>query len=370
MTQGRNGSPPRLWVVGGVGGRASGRMGFTLLGMLMVGLLGLFRVAGVLSAAGQQAGAPTAGGAPAADLLARQGEDTLISPTDLLFIQVFDVDQMTREYRVSVTGKVDFPLLPEPVPVAGLTTQQAAQAIAQKCIEAAVLSHPQISITIRESRLHSVAVAGAVRSPQIYPLFAPISLLDLITQAGGVLDDAASVVTITRGEAARRVLGEEAQGGGEAKTSATPGTVTVNLRRLLATGDPKLNLEVYPGDRVNVQRAGVVYILGAVNRAGGYVLSDSRQDMTVLKALALAGSLSAYAKDKKAVLLRPNPAAPNGRDEIQINLHAMLRGNIADRPLAANDILFVPDNTMLKALHRGADIGATAAAFAALYTVE
>jgi polysaccharide export outer membrane protein len=345
-------------------------MGFTLLGMLLVGLLGLFLVPGVLSAAWQQTSAPTAGGALAADLLARQGEDTLISPTDLLFIQVFDVDQMTREYRVSVTGKVDFPLLPEPVPVAGLTTRQAAQAIAQKCIEAGVLSHPQIGITIRESRLHSVAVAGAVRNPQIYPLFGPISLLELLTQAGGVADDAASVVTITRGEAARRVLGEEAEGGGEARAPATPGTVTINLRRLLATGDPKLNLEVYPGDRVNVRRAGVVYILGAVNRAGGFVLSDSRQDMTVLKALALAGSLSPYAKDKKAVLLRPNPAAPNGRDEILINLHAMLRGNIADRPLAANDILFVPDNTMLRALHRGADIGATAATFAALYTVE
>ena len=116
MTRGRNGSPSRLEVVGDVGGRAHGRMGFTLLGMLWVGLLGLFWGPGALSAAWQQASAPTAAGAFAADLPARQGEETLISPYDVLFIQVFDVEQMTHEYRVSGTGGVDFPLLPDPVP--------------------------------------------------------------------------------------------------------------------------------------------------------------------------------------------------------------------------------------------------------------
>jgi polysaccharide export outer membrane protein len=128
-----------------------------------------------------------------------------------------------------------------------------------------------------------------------------------------------------------------------------------------------LNVAVYPGDRVTVQRAGIVYILGAVMRAGGYVLTDARQDMTVLKGLALAGYLSPYAKGKKALLLRPNSSAPSGREEIPVDLHAMLQGHAPDRPLQSNDILFVPDSTALKALHKSADVALNTAGLAVLY---
>jgi polysaccharide export outer membrane protein len=301
-----------------------------------------------------------------------KAEETLISPNDLLFIQVFDVEQMTREYRVSETGTVDFPLLAEPVPVAGLTPQRAAKAVAQKCIEAGVLTRPEISVTVRESRLHSVAVAGAVKNPQFYPVLGRISLLDILTQAGGEADDAGTIVTITRGEASRRVLAasrEPAAPGEDPKSTSSPGTVTINLQRLQETGDPNLNVYVYPGDRVTVQRAGVVYVVGAVNHAGAYRLTEAQQDMTVLKAIALAGYLGPFAKAKRAVLLRPNPSAPAGREQIPLNLQAMLKGNAADRPLQSNDILFVPDSTALKALHRGADIAGMAAGYAAVYAV-
>jgi polysaccharide export outer membrane protein len=153
------------------------------------------------------------------------------------------------------------------------------------------------------------------------------------------------------------------------KSSSLPSTVTINLQRLLETGDPSLNVNVYPGDRVTVQRAGIVYVLGAVNKAGGYVLSEARQDMTVLKALALAGDLKSTAKAKKTMILRPNPSAPKGRQEIPIDLHAMLKGHASDRPLLENDILFVPDSTALKALHRSADVVANTAGLAVLYRV-
>jgi polysaccharide export outer membrane protein len=340
--------------------------------LLWTGLAILVSTCGASLAASQQesagGGAAVAPGGTAQQAL--RAEETLISPNDLLFIQVFDVDQMTREYRVSGAGMLDFPLLPEPVPVAGLTPQQAAAVISERCIKAGVLSRPQISVTVRESRLHAVAVVGAVKNPQIYPVFGRIALLDILTLAGGVADDAGSTVTITRGEDSRRVLAAEAgsAGGAEKSPSVSP-TVTINLQRLLENGDPSLNVNVYPGDRVTVQRAGIVFVLGAVNRAGGYLLSEAHQNMTVLKALAFAGDLKSTAKAKKTIILRPNPSAPNGREQIPIDLHAMLKGSAPDRSLLSNDILFVPDSTALKALHRGADIAGMAAAYAAVYTV-
>jgi polysaccharide export outer membrane protein len=213
-----------------------------------------------------------------------------------------------------------------------------------------------------------VAVAGAVKNPQVYPVFGRITLLDILLQAGGVADDAGSSVTITRGEVSRRVLASEGGGAVEGgKSPPVPPTVSIDLRRLQETGDPSLNVAVYPGDRVTVQRAGVVYVMGAVTRAGGYVLSDARQDMTVLKAIALAGYLSPFAKPKKALLLRPNSSAPGGREEIPVNLHAMLKGHAPDKALQSNDILFVPDSTALKALHKSADVAVTTAGYAAIY---
>jgi polysaccharide export outer membrane protein len=342
-----------------------------MLGLLLMGLAGLVCALGVSPAASekQNVGESKAGTKGGVEQQALNAEETLISPNDLLFIQFFDVDQMTREYRVSGGGTVDFPLLPEPVRVGGLTPQQAAEAISQKCIEAGVLSRPQISVTIRESRVHAVAIAGAVKNPQIYPVFGRIALLDILTQAGGVADDAGSSVTITRGEVSRRALAAAGGAGEAGKSPPVPATVSINLQRLLETGDASLNVDVYPGDRVTVQRAGVVYVLGAVNRAGGYLLSDARQDMTVLKAIALAGDLKSIAKGKKAMILRPNSSAPNGREEIPIDLHAMLKGHASDQPLRSNDILFVPDSTALKALHKSVDVAANTAGLAALYKV-
>jgi len=118
-----------------------------------------------------------------------------------------------------------------------------------------------------------------------------------------------------------------------------------------------------------VQRAGVVYVLGAVNHAGGYVLSEARENMTVLKAIALAGYLSAFAKPKKTLLLRPNSSAPSGREEIPVDLLAMLKGHAPDKALQSNDILFVPDSTALRALHRSADLAATTVSYAAIYAI-
>jgi polysaccharide export outer membrane protein len=339
-------------------------------GLLLVGWFGLVSARGALPAAwakdnpGNSKG-DTKGKVETPPL---NSEETLISPDDLLFIQVFDVDQMTREYRVSAEGTLTIPLLAEPVPVAGLTAQKAAEAISRRCIEAGVLSHPQISVTIRESRVHAVAITGSVKTPQIFPLFGRMSLQDILVQAGGLSEDAGSSVTVTRGEISRRVLAAKAGAPvGEGNSIPVPQTVNIDLRRLLEVGDPSLNVDVYPGDRVTVQRAGVVYVLGAVNRSGGFLLTEARQDMTVLKALALAEYLRSTAKAKKTLLLHPNPSAPGGREEIAINLSDMLKGRVPDRPLHENDILFVPDSTALKALHASAQIAATDIGWAAIY---
>jgi polysaccharide export outer membrane protein len=169
------------------------------------------------------------------------------------------------------------------------------------------------------------------------------------------MDDAGSTATITRGEAALRSFGLTTEKDLESSQSLIPATVTVNLKRLLETGDPSLNVEVFPGDRVTVPRAGIVYVVGAVTRSGGFPMTSAREEMTVLKALALAGDVTSTAKKKKAMIIRKTPALPGGREEIPVDLNAVLAGSSPDRALQANDILFVPDSGSKRALRRAAD---------------
>jgi hypothetical protein len=67
------------------------------------------------------------------------------------------------------------------------------------------------------------------------------------------------------------------------------------------------------------------------------------------------------------MILRPNSSAPGGREEIPVDLRAMLKGHAADKALQSNDILFVPDSTAMRALKRASDVAVSAAGFAVVY---
>lgn len=144
-------------------------------------------------------------------------------------------------------------------------------------------------------------------------------------------------------------------------------TFSVDLNRLTESGDPLLNVELYPGDRVTVQRAGIVYVVGAVNRSGGFPLKTGQEDMTVLQAMALAEGLKPIAAQKKAMIIRKSQAATNGREEIAVNLTKVLAGHQHDTRLQADDILFVPESAGKKALARGTEVAVTMATYGIIY---
>ena len=90
--------------------------------------------------------------------------DFLITPDDVLEIIVFDVPQMSRQYRVSPSGVIVFPLLAEPIHAAGMTPAQLSQAIATELRNSGMVSNPQVNVEVKESRLHSVAVTRNMAS--------------------------------------------------------------------------------------------------------------------------------------------------------------------------------------------------------------
>jgi polysaccharide export outer membrane protein len=293
--------------------------------------------------------------------------DCIISPDDVLSISVYDAPDVTGEYRVSPTGQIEIPLLAAPISAAGLTPTQLSDLISETYRKAEVYSHPRVTVAIKESRVHAIAIAGAVKKPQIYPVFGKTTLLDLLSQAEGLEDDAGSLAIVTRGDIATQILKSSGPCGTTSQPSFCDNPFSVDLSRLAETGDPHLNVDLYPGDRVTVQRAGIVYVVGAVNRPGGFPLKAGQEKMTVIQALALAEDLKPTAAQNRAMIIRKNPAATDGREEIAVNLTKVLEGHEHDTRLQANDILFVPDSAGKRALRRGAEAAVTAATWGLIY---
>jgi len=279
---------------------------------------------------------PTAVAAPGA-------ADFIIGPDDVLDISVFDVPELSHQYRVDPGGTISVPLIAEPLRAGGLTPVQLADRLATELRERGLVSDPHVSVVPRESRGHSVAITGAVRNPQVYPVLGQTHLLDLLSQAGGLTDSAGSTARITRAA------------GNVADSSASPEIITVDLKKLFDGSDASLNVPIRSGDWINVPQAGVVYIVGAVNHPGVFPLNTSHQQLTVLEALALAQDTKPTAMRSKAMIVRRGQQYPDGRREIPVDLGHLASGKQFDEPLLANDILFVPDGTAKKALRRSAE---------------
>jgi polysaccharide export outer membrane protein len=285
----------------------------------------------------------------------------LISPDDVLDVYVLDVPELSRSYEVSATGKVTLPLLAAPLPATGLTLEQFSHSVRTRLQEEGFVSDPRVSTSVRESRVHAVAITGAVRKPQMYRVLGRTTLLDMLSQAEGVAEDAGTVAIVRRGDIAVSAL--------KARSPQTgvPRAVSVDLERLLGKGDAAANIDIYPGDRIVVPRAGIVYVVGAVNRPGGFPLKTGKQSITVLQALALAEDLKTSAVRSKAVIIHGDAAAPGGRRQVPVDLKKLLAGKSPDPALVAEDILFVPDSSSRRALKRGAEAALQMATGVAIY---
>jgi polysaccharide export outer membrane protein len=280
-------------------------------------------------------------------------EQYLIGADDVLQVFILDVAELSGQYRVGGDGKVTLPVLTEPVAAAGLTLAQFSDSLAKDLKAAGLVVDPHVSTSVTQSRLHAVAIAGAVKTPQIYQVFSQTTLLDLLSQAQGLEDDAGNTAIVRRGDIAMRALQAHNHAPFTPEQREAQQTVSIDLRRLLESGNSQLNVAIYPGDRVTIPRAGVVYVVGAVNKPGGFTVNSSGHGITVLQALALAENTKGTALRSQTVIIRPDPQSPNGHMQIPVELKKVLDGKSPDPVLIADDVLFVPDSTAKIALKRG-----------------
>jgi polysaccharide export outer membrane protein len=321
--------------------------------------------------------------------------DYVIGNGDLLALQVFDVQELSRDVRVSQTGTIAIPLVPVRLHLSGLTETQAELKIAEVLEANGLVSHPEVSVTVKERKSKPITIVGAVLHPLVYQADRQVTLVEVLAEAGGISNDAGDTVIITRretdplsdsdppsigtGDATPTPI-LEAPSDPAPSTTATPpaagnrpsnapakgpevsdpvpppvsNTITVNLSRIFETGDTSSNFVLQPGDVVTVPHAGIVYALGAVSRPGGFVIANDRGQLTTLKLLSLAGGLDRFAKSDHAVIVRHDG---NGQQhQVDVDLKKVLKFQAEDVRLQPSDILYVPKSVAKQALIKTAEL--------------
>ena len=279
--------------------------------------------------------------------------DIPIGAGDVVHIEVFDAPELSRDIRVGGTGDITFPLIHQRIRAAGVTPFQLEQSLQELLIENGLVSHPQVSVFVKEQNSQPVTVLGAVNRPMSYQLLRPTALLELIANAGGISDNAGTVLLITR-QTRQETIRPVSESSKDEPDSGTQ-TIKIQLQDLLDTGDPRFNIQVYGGDVVNVPPAGIVYVMGGgVTQPGGYVIQSHGEQITVLKAVALAHGLGGFAKPNEAVIYRLNPNTGE-REAIPVRIKEIEKNSSEDIAMKSNDVLYVPDSLGLKIAAKGAE---------------
>jgi len=288
--------------------------------------------------------------------------DIPIGAGDVIRVDVFDVPELSRDVRVSSSGNISLPLVHDRIRATGLTPFQLEQTLQEKLMESGLVSRPQVSVFVKEQNSQPVTILGAVGRPMTYQLLRPTTLLEVLAIAGGISDNAGTIVLVTRHTQQENLKAvSETTSSGNSSSASDSQTIKIQLQDLLDTGNTAFNIQVYGGDVIEVPKAGIVYVMGAgVSQPGGYVIQSHGEPLTVLKAVALAHGLGGYAKANDAVIYRVNPKTGE-REAIPVHIKKIEQNKSEDLVMKSNDILYIPDNVGkkvgVKALESAVSIG-------------
>lgn len=282
-------------------------------------------------------------------------DDYKIGENDVLLVTVSDAPEFGGRFRVTDTGVIEIPGVAAPIHAEGQTPIQLAHSIRQALMDAKQLRDPKVGVFVEEYRGRTITVLGAVSKPAVYPLQKRTTVMEALSLAGGALPNAGNTVTIVRGAASAEATGTKL---GSVKL--------IDMSRLVNGKDLSANVEVKNGDVVSVSAAEVVYVVGAVMKPGGFVLSNPAEGISVVQALALAEGFRPLAATHDGLLIRQS-TSETARKEIPVDVAQMLRGKEADVLLGPNDILFIPDSGTKKTFKVMGDLALAVVSGAAIY---
>ena len=324
--------------------------------VLSIAVLSTSYVAGAQAGqqGGQTSGAPPASSAPqppgrGSSVLVSPDEDYRIGPNDLIDIRVDNMPDLTQAFRVTASGTFLMPYIGR-VTAAKKTPEELALLIADK-LRGDYLKDPRVTVSVKEYNSRSFFIQGSVRSPGVFQIEGKPSMLELLTLAGGLTETHGANAYILRrikasapkdGEPVAKPVAAANDGNGEQDSAAgeTPKyeMKSANINGLLkGRFDQDVLLE--PGDIVNIPASDVFFVAGEVNAPGSFALKDGT---TLRQAISLAQGTNYKAALSRGIIFREN--ASGKREELHVDIGAVMSGKKEDLAIAANDIVMVPNS--------------------------
>ncbi len=238
-------------------------------------------------------------------------QDYSVGEGDILEIRVYENEDLDTTSRVSSEGTIRVPLIGE-IRVEEMTVSQVSTLI-EKMLADGYLVSPQVDVFIKEHRSKQAVILGQIHKPGQYEVRGQVTLLEFISTAGGLTDDAGGTAIIKR-------TGE----GVDQKDK-----IVINLENLIEKGDASLNINIQGNDSIYISKAETYYVSGEVNKPDSYKYET---DVTVIKAVTMAGGFSKIAAKNKVNIIR----TVNGEKQIfeRVNM---------DEPVLPGDVIVVPE---------------------------
>jgi len=240
-----------------------------------------------------------------------------IGASDVLSIKVFNEDALTNKYVVDTDGSITFPLIGR-FQVGGKTTRQIEDDLT-KALQPDWLKRAQVSVEIAQFRSRSIYVVGEVRTPGRYNIEGPMTLLEVIANAGSTTAAASNTIIVQRYKDGVAAAVSASVEPGDPRYSEV---MRINMDEL-REGKLSANLLLQDADMIIVPPAERFYVDGYVKQPGSFVL---RSGMTVRQAITEAGGISERGSTRGVKIIRKDPK--NGREiEIDAKMSDPVRPN-------------------------------------------
>jgi polysaccharide export outer membrane protein len=254
-----------------------------------------------------------------------------IGAGDVLEFQAFSDPLLNREVTVRFDGHISLPLI-EDIQVDGLTREEAEERI--RMAYTSVFKNPQMSLLVRQTASKTFAVIGDIELPAIYPYLRPLTLIEAISQAGGLRRRNSSSSTggfvgvtgqLTKAFIVRHRNGERM-------------VVQFDLRELGNPGAHAADAPIYYGDLIYVpEGVNLVYLLG---ESANPVIVELTENMTLLQMLSLSGGFNASTARLRNVIVMRQLDSENTRI-MNVNVREILRTG-RDIRLMPGDVIYIP----------------------------
>jgi polysaccharide biosynthesis/export protein len=252
-----------------------------------------------------------------------QTGDYRIGPKDLLEIRVFEIPELNLERRVSNSGSIDLPLLGE-VSVSGLTSSEVNSRV-EALLTAKYVNRANVSVVVKEYANNPVSIVGAVQKPGPLNISGNWYLLQAISAAGGLTQQAGRKIYVLR-----------------RASNGLSDRLEIKVEDLFRGTSSTWNIPIFPSDVVNIPpRTPVkIFCLGEVKTAGA-IEFDSDDRISLLSVIAKAGGLT----DRASNSIRIKHKGPDGKDvETVVNFRRIVAGKDPDPVLVADDVVIIKES--------------------------